>query len=246
MGLLLDLIQRGGWVMYPILCCSLAALGIILERVWALRRGRVAPRSLVLSVSGLLARRQFNEAAFLCADGATAAARLIRQGLKMTGRGRTLFKDAMEEAGRREAALLTAHLELLGVIASVSPLLGLLGTVSGMISAFGAVAQAGMGNPGLLAGGIGQALLTTAAGLVIAIPAMIIHRLLLGRAETLMAELEDLGSDLLEALAAAETSVQESGVPKPQPGGQSVAHGAPQAVQGTAQAAAQRKAAAAL
>ncbi|MDR2613358.1 MAG: MotA/TolQ/ExbB proton channel family protein [Deltaproteobacteria bacterium] len=208
MVLFLDLIQRGGWVMYPILCCSLVALAIILERLWALRRARVAPRSLVLSVSGLLARRQFNEAAFLCQDGESAAARLIRQGLKMTGRGRVLFKDAMEEAGRREAATLNAHLELLSVIASVSPLLGLLGTVSGMIVAFGAVAQAGMGNPGLLAGGIGQALLTTAAGLVIAIPAMIIHRLLAGRAEALLAELEDLGSDLLEALAAAELPSQ--------------------------------------
>ncbi|MDR1079695.1 MAG: MotA/TolQ/ExbB proton channel family protein [Deltaproteobacteria bacterium] len=204
MDLLLDLIRRGGWVMYPILCCSLAALAIILERVWALRRGRVVPRSLVLSVSGLLARRQFNEAAFLCQDGGSSAARLILQGLKMTGRGRTLFKDAMEETGRRESALLNSHLELLGVIGSVSPLLGLLGTVSGMIVAFGSVAQAGMGNPGLLAGGIGQALLTTAAGLVVAIPVMIIHRLLAGRAETLTSELEDLGSDLLEALAAAE------------------------------------------
>ncbi|MDR1041567.1 MAG: MotA/TolQ/ExbB proton channel family protein [Deltaproteobacteria bacterium] len=215
MDYLLDLIQRGGWVMYPILCCSLAALAIILERIWALRRGRVAPRSLVLSVSGLLARRQFNEAAYLCQDGESAAARLIRQGLKMTGRGRILFKDAMEEAGRREAAHLTSHLEILGVIGSVSPLLGLLGTVSGMIVAFGAVAQAGMGNPGLLAGGIGQALLTTAAGLVVAIPVMIIHRLLAGRAETLTAELEDLGSDLLEALAAVEASSQ---VPRPQQG----------------------------
>jgi biopolymer transport protein ExbB len=204
MDILLDLIQRGGWVMYPILFCSLAALAIILERIWALRRSRVMPRSLIVSVNDLLSRRQYNEAAFLCQDGATSAARLVRQGLKLIGQRRELFKDVMEETGRRESSYLSSHLELLGVIASVSPLLGLLGTVSGMINAFGAVAQAGMGNPGLLAGGIGQALLTTAAGLIIAIPAMIIHRLLAGRVETLTADLEDLGADLLEALALAE------------------------------------------
>jgi biopolymer transport protein ExbB len=169
-----------------------------------LRRGRVIPRSLVSSVNDLLSRRQYNEAAFLCQDGQNSAARLIRQGLKLIGQRRELFKDVMEETGRREASFLSSHLELLGVIASISPLLGLLGTVSGMINAFGAVARAGMGNPGLLAGGIGQALLTTAAGLIIAIPAMLIHRLLLSRVETLTTDLEDLGSDLLEALAAAE------------------------------------------
>jgi biopolymer transport protein ExbB len=202
MDILLDLIQRGGWVMYPILFCSLVALAIILERTWALRRSRVIPRSLVLSVNDLLSRRQYNEAASLCQDGQNSAARLIREGLKLIGQRRELFKDVMEETGRRESNFLASHLELLGVIASISPLLGLLGTVSGMINAFGAVAQAGMGNPGLLAGGIGQALLTTAAGLIIAIPAMLIHRLLVSRVETLTNDLEDLGSDLLEALAA--------------------------------------------
>jgi biopolymer transport protein ExbB len=190
--------------MYPILFCSLAALAIILERSWALRRGKVIPRSLLVSVNELLSLRRYNDAAFLCQDGRNSAARLVRQGLKLIGQRRELFKDVMEETGRRESNFLSAHLDLLGVIASVSPLLGLLGTVSGMINAFGAVASAGLGNPGLLAGGIGQALLTTAAGLVIAIPAMLIHRLLLSRVESLTADLEDLGSDLLEALAAAE------------------------------------------
>jgi biopolymer transport protein ExbB len=216
MDILLDLIRRGGWVMYPILFCSLVALAIILERIWALRRGRVIPRSLVLSVNGLLSRRQYNEAAFLCQDGQNSAARLIRQGLKLIGQRRELFKDVMEETGRREASFLSSHLELLGVIASISPLLGLLGTVSGMINAFGAVAQVGMGNPGLLAGGIGQALLTTAAGLIIAIPAMLIHRLLVGRVETLTTDLEDLGTDLLEALAAAEKEPPQAREAAPQ------------------------------
>jgi biopolymer transport protein ExbB len=215
MDILLDLIQRGGWVMYPLLLCSLAALAIILERVWALRRSRVIPRSLAVSVNDLLKRRRYADAASLCQDGRSSAARLIRQGLKLIGQRRELFRDAMEETGRRESGFLSSHLELLGVIASVTPLLGLLGTVSGMINAFGAVARAGMGNPGLLAGGIGQALLTTAAGLIIAIPAIIIHRLLVSRVESLTADLEDLGADLLEALAAAEPGPGPDGAPRP-------------------------------
>jgi biopolymer transport protein ExbB len=203
--------------MYPILLCSLAALAIIMERVWSLRRGKVVPRALVSSVSDLLVRRQYNDAAVLCQDGSNSAARIIRQGLKMIGQSRLVFKDAMEESGRRENVYLSSHLELLGVIAAISPLLGLLGTVSGMINAFGVVAEAGMGNPGLLAGGIGQALLTTAAGLVVAIPTMVIHRLLAGRVETLTSDLEDLGSDLLEALAASEQPPQRGAAPAPQP-----------------------------
>ncbi|MDR0622031.1 MAG: MotA/TolQ/ExbB proton channel family protein [Deltaproteobacteria bacterium] len=210
MDTFLDLIQRGGWVMYPILLCSLAAVAIILDRIWSLRRGKVIPGSLVSSVNELLLRRQYNDVVFLCQEGQNSAARLIKQGLKMIGQSRLVFKDAMEESGRRESLYLSSHLELLGVIASISPLLGLLGTVSGMINAFGAVAQAGLGNPGLLAGGIGQALLTTAAGLVVAIPTMVIHRVLAGRVETLTSDLEDLGSDLLEALAAPEIPVQSS------------------------------------
>jgi biopolymer transport protein ExbB len=208
MDTLIDLIQRGGWVMYPILLCSLVAFAIILDRIWSLRRGKVIPGSLVISVNELLIRRQYNDVVFLCQEGQNSAARIIKQGLKMIGQSRLVFKDAMEESGRREALYLSAHLELLGVIAAISPLLGLLGTVSGMINAFGAVAQAGLGNPGLLAGGIGQALLTTAAGLVVAIPTMVIHRVLVGRVETLTTDLEDLGSDLLEALAAPDLPPQ--------------------------------------
>ena len=204
MELLIDLINRGGWVMYPILLCSIAGLGLTLERLWALRRSRVAPRPFLVSVSGLLDQRRYEEVAFLSQAGDNAAARLINLALKLAGRRRGQFKDAMEDGGRREAGELTAHLGALHLTASISPLLGLLGTVSGMINAFNSIASDGVGNPGLLAGGISEALLTTAAGLCVAIPILVIHRALLSRAETLTAELEELSSDLLEALAAPE------------------------------------------
>lgn len=219
MELLTDLINRGGWVMYPILLCSLVGLGLVLERLWALRRSRVIPRSFLVSISNLMDKRRYEEVAFLSQNGASAAARLVNLALKLAGRRRPLFKDGMEEAGRRESNNLTAHLGALHLVASISPLLGLLGTVSGMISAFNSIASQGVGNPGLLAGGISEALLTTATGLCVAIPALVAHRALLSRAESLTGELEDLSSDLLEALAAPEGAPGEGGeTSRPAPG----------------------------
>ena len=205
MNLLFDLIRSGGWVMYPLILTSLVALSLTLERLWALRREKVMPRPFLASISGLLDRRQYDQVAFLSSGGDSAAARLVALGLKMGGRRRAQFKDSMEEAGRREAQYLTAHLGILNLVASISPLLGLLGTVSGMIKAFNAIAAEGVGNPGLLAGGISEALLTTVVGLSVAIPTLVAHRAILSRAESLIGELEDLSSDLLEALASTET-----------------------------------------
>jgi biopolymer transport protein ExbB len=205
MQILIDLIQRGGWVMYPLLLGSILAVGLTLERLLALRRGRVLPAAFLASISSLLDRRQYEQVAFLSGGGDHAAARLVNLALKLGGRRRALFKDTLEEAGRREAAELTAHLGALNLVAHISPLLGLLGTVSGMINAFNSLAELGAGDPGLLAGGISEALLTTAAGLCVAIPTLVVHRFLLSRAESLTGEMEALASDLLNALAAAET-----------------------------------------
>lgn len=192
--------------MYPLIVCSLTALGLVLERIWALRRSRVIPKHFLASVSSLLDTRKYDEVAFLSQEGDNAASRLVGLGLKLAGRRRQSFKDAMEDAGRRESADLTAHLGALHLVASISPLLGLLGTVSGMINAFSSISSHGIGNPGLLAGGISEALLTTAAGLCVAIPALVAHRALLSKADSLTAELEHLSTDLLEALAAGEAA----------------------------------------
>lgn len=187
--------------MYPLILCSLAGLGLIIERLWALRRSRIIPASFLVSVNSLLEKQRFDEVAFLCRDSDTAASRLVNAGLKLAGRPRFLFKDAMEDAGRKEAGLLTTNLGALYLVASISPLLGLLGTVTGMINAFNSIASDGIGSPGLLAGGISEALLTTASGLCVAIPILVFHRALLSRAQGLTDELEDLSTDLLEALS---------------------------------------------
>lgn len=190
--------------MYPILLCSLVGLGLVLERVWFLRFGRVLPRPLLSKVNQLLEQKNYEEALMLSQQDTSSAARLIVVALKMSGRRRSLFKEMLEEAGRREAASLNSYLGTLYLVASISPLLGLLGTVSGMINAFNSIASQSIVNPGLLAGGISEALLTTAAGLCVAIPILVAHRALASRADNLTMKLESLSTDLLEALAAPE------------------------------------------
>lgn len=210
---LIDLMKRGGWVMYPLLACSLVAVGFILERLYALRRDRVAPRPFLNSLGRLLDQGRLKEAFFLCQTGDTAAARLALASLKVTGQPRGLIKEILEEAGRREAGELHAHLNVLGVVVAVAPLLGLLGTVSGMIRAFNTITVEGLSNPALMAAGISEALLTTAAGLIIAIPALVAHRYLLSRADNLVAGLEDFGLYLTETLARQKLG-DEAGPPR--------------------------------
>lgn len=210
---LIDLMKRGGWVMYPLLVCSLVAIGFIIERFYALRRNRVAPRPFLNSLGQLLDQGRLKEALFLCQNGETAASRLALAALKVTGQPRGLIKEILEESGRREAGELHAHLNVLGVVVAVAPLLGLLGTVSGMIRAFNTITVEGLSNPALMAVGISEALLTTAAGLIIAIPALVAHRYLLSRADSLVAELEDFGLYLTETLTR-QKPVEEVGGPR--------------------------------
>ena len=200
MDLLIDLMNRGGWVMYPIALCSIVGVGLCLERAWVLRRSRVLPQNFLLQINDLLRRKLYSEAAVISQNDNSSAARIISVGLKLLNQKRSFFKEGMEEAGRWEASELTRNLGALYLVASVSPLLGLLGTVSGMINAFDSIALQSVVNPALLAGGISEALLTTAAGLCVAIPALVAHRALASKADTLIMALESLSSDLMESM----------------------------------------------
>ena len=200
MDLLIDLMNRGGWVMYPIALCSIVGVGLCIERAWVLRRSRVLPQDFLLQINNLLKRKLYSEAVVICQNDKSSASRIISIGLKLINQKRSFFKEGMEEAGRWEAAELTRHLGALYLVASVSPLLGLLGTVSGMINAFDSIALQNIVNPGLLAGGISEALLTTAAGLCVAIPALVAHRALASKADSLIMALESLSSDLMESI----------------------------------------------
>jgi biopolymer transport protein ExbB len=186
-----ELFLKGGILMYPIALGSIIAVGIFLERIWVLRRRRVLPRDFLIEVEDLVMRRKRPEAINLCKRDNSSIAHVIRVGIENYGKRRDVIKEKIEEVGRREAASLERYINVIGTIAGVSPLLGLLGTVSGMIKSFNIISMQGVADPASLAGGISEALITTAAGLVVAIPTFVIYRYLMNKADALILEMEE-------------------------------------------------------
>lgn len=197
---MIDLFVRGGVFMYPILLCSVIALAIFLERLWVLRRSQVLPEELIRNVEELLKKGKVAEALYLCQDQGSSIARVFMGGLKNAGRGMWLVKEGIEEMGSREAVVLEKHVGALATIANLTPLLGLLGTVSGMIKTFNVISVQGVGNPAPLAGGIAEALITTASGLCVAIPTLVCYRILKDRTATLVFEMEEHSMEVIEIL----------------------------------------------
>lgn len=194
-----ELVVAGGWVMAPILFCSALALAIAIERVWALRASAVTPPVLVRGVAAY-ARGEIGINELEGQLGASPLGRIVGAGLAARNQARALVRERIEEAGRAVVHDLERYLNTLGTIAAVSPLLGLLGTVFGMIQIFAAITAAGVGDAQALAGGISQALITTAAGLCVAIPALIVYRSLRGRVDDLVVRMEAQAVGLLEGL----------------------------------------------
>lgn len=186
--------------MYPILLCSVLALAIFLERSWTFYRIRRGIASLVVDVEALAAKKQIDEALVVCQRTGTPLARIFIAALRSSGRPRDQVKTAVEEVGAREAAPLERYLGLMGTIATISPLLGLLGTVLGMIRAFTVIAQQGVGTPATLGGGISEALITTAAGLSVAIPTLLLHKYLTSRVDRAILEMEEYSLRVVDLL----------------------------------------------
>lgn len=197
---MLELVKSGGWMMAPILACSVVALAIIVERAWALRPKRVVPRDLVAQAWRQAQQGEVTEEAVKALRANSPLGRILAVGLLNRDRDRPVMKEAIEEAGRAVATELDRFLTALGTIAAITPLLGLLGTVIGMISVFSTITSLGVGNPAELAGGISQALITTAAGLSVAIPSLIFYRHFRGRVEGLTIEMEQEAIKLVEIL----------------------------------------------
>jgi biopolymer transport protein ExbB len=195
-----ELLKAGGWLMLPILLCSVAAVAIVIERFWALRRVVIMPDNLVSQIWQLHRRRQLNDDRIAEIRDGSALGRMLAAGLINRFHSREVMKEAIEDTGRQVVADLERYLNTLGTIAAVSPLLGLLGTVFGMIQVFGVITQAGVGNAGLLAGGISKALITTAAGLSVAIPALMFHRYFNGRVNKLIIAMEEQALRLIEVM----------------------------------------------
>lgn len=197
---MLEVLQAGGWLMLPILACSVAAMAIVLERLWTLRRRRIMPDKLVNQVFQLHARQQLTSERIAEIRAGSPLGRMLTAGLVNRNHSREVMKEAINDTGRQVVAEMERYLNTLGTIASVTPLLGLLGTVIGMIDVFGVIMDAGVGNPGVLAGGISKALITTAAGLSVAIPALMFHRYLDSRVTKLTIAMEEQALHLVEVI----------------------------------------------
>jgi biopolymer transport protein ExbB len=194
---MLDLLQKTGPLLYPLGLCSLLACTITIERVIALRRGRVFPREIVEVVEAVLPRRDLVPAIDVCRRNPGVFADVMRAGLEQAGASWEVMRDTLLDAGRQQAPLLERRLVWLQTIAQAAPLLGLLGTVLGMIKMFTAISLSGLGDPHALSGGISEAMLTTAIGLAIGIPTLVAYNLLAARSEALVAEIETRASRLI-------------------------------------------------
>ena len=195
-----ELFLNGGFLMYPIAFCSVLALGIFLERLWNLREKKIIPKDYLIEVEDLINRRKIHEAMILCRRDSSSTATIIFEGIRNFNRGREAVKDAVEGIGRQEAAKLERYVGVVGTVAAISPLLGLLGTVTGMIKAFNVISTHGVGNPSSLAGGISEALITTAAGLIVAIPAYVMYRYLMSKVDRIILSMEKYSLHLVDLL----------------------------------------------
>ncbi len=202
-----ELFERGGPLMWAILACSLLALALFIERVWALRRSRVLPPATFDSLIKHIEAGDAARAAQLCREQTSVVGRLVESALRHRAGGRARAKEAMEETGRVEVANMEAGVNALSTIAAIAPLLGLLGTVTGMIKVFRDVA--GTDNPdiAILARGIWEALLTTGFGLTVAIPAYVAYRFIEARIDKHSRELEEASLDVSDLLFPVESGL---------------------------------------
>ncbi len=188
----LEIFRSGGPIMWPLALCSLVALAIIIERSINLRRIKVLDPAVVERVMGLAEGGAPEKALEICRERPGIYTNIVGAGLKMAsrGEGHAVVKEAMVDAGRHETSRLNRYVGVLGTIVGISPLLGLLGTVTGMIDVFNTIAEAGTGQASELSSGISQALITTATGLLIAIPALVAYNFFREKVESIVGDLE--------------------------------------------------------
>ncbi|MFC1589716.1 MotA/TolQ/ExbB proton channel family protein [Pseudomonadota bacterium] len=195
-----EMVKSGGWLMLPIILCSVAAIAIIAERFWSLRMDKVLPKHLVATVWNAVKQDNFSTADIELLSKQSALGKILSSGLINRNQPRERIKESIEERGREVVHELERFLDILGTIASISPLLGLLGTVVGMISVFTSITTHGVGDPGALAGGISQAMVTTAAGLSVAILSLVFYRYFRRRVDTIVVEMEREAIKMVDVL----------------------------------------------
>ena len=197
---MLDLLKPGGIIMFPLLLCSVLALAIIIERFWTLRISRLAPKSLVQDLWGWIKKKELNSKRLRELKETAPLGRILAAGLANAKHGREIMKESIQEEASHVVHEMERFLTALGTVAVITPLLGLLGTVIGMIKVFAQLQLEGAGNAAALAGGISEALITTAAGMTVAIPALIFHRYFTRRVDEIVVSMEQEALRLVEVI----------------------------------------------
>jgi biopolymer transport protein ExbB len=206
----LELVTAGGWLMVLILLSSIVAVAICIERLYTLNPKKIAPPHLLATVWKQLKAGELDASKLKTLKQSSPLGRILAAGLANAYHGRDVMKESIQEAAGHVVHELERYLNTLGTIAAVAPLLGLLGTVMGMIRVFAEIMAQGTGNASVLAGGISEALITTAAGLSVAIPALVMHRYFVGRIDGIVVELEQETIKLVDALHSEEHAEGDS------------------------------------
>jgi len=202
----LELVKAGGWPMIPLLMLSALALAIIVERAWTLRRVAVAPPNLGKEVRTWAAGGKLDPSHIESLRATSPLGALLAAALDVRHRPRDQIRERIEDVGRHLVHRMERYLNSLGTIAAAGPLLGLFGTVVGMIQMFLGILDHGIGDVNQLAGGIGKALICTAAGMIVAIPALMAHRWFRGRIAEYIVDMEHEAIQLLDTIETAPAS----------------------------------------
>lgn len=213
-----ELVQAGGWLMVPILLCSVISAAICVERFWTLRATQIVPKNLLVQVWNWIRSNEMDNKKLRDLRAGSPLGQILAAGISNHKRGREQMKESIEEVAGHVVHEMERYLNTLGTVAAVTPLLGLLGTVIGMIKVFTAIKLEGTGNAAVLAGGISEALITTAAGLSVAIPSLFFFRFFQRRVDELVITMEQEALKLVEVLNGDRTNAEkaESRSPKPE------------------------------
>ncbi len=195
-----ELVFAGGWMMIPLMLASVIAVAISIERFWTLRADKIAPDYLLAQVWSWIKNEELDAARLKSLKEGSHLGAVLAAGLANSKHGRDITKEAIEQAASKAVHEMERFLTALGTIAAVTPLMGLLGTVLGMISVFNEIMAQGTGNAGALAGGISEALITTAAGMIIAIPSLIFYRIFERRIDEIVNSMEQEAIKLVDVL----------------------------------------------
>jgi biopolymer transport protein ExbB len=196
----LELLVAGGWMMVPLLLCSIVGLAICIERLYTLNIKKIAPPHLLATVWKQLKKGELDAAKLRTLRQSSPLGRILAAGLANAYHGRDVMKESIQDAASHVVHDMERYLTTLGTIAAIAPLLGLLGSVMGIITVFTEIMVQGSGNASVLAGGISEALISTAAGLTVAIPALVMHRYFIGKIDGIVVELEQETIKLIDAL----------------------------------------------